>query len=314
LAPDQRMSGEPLPDIRPSTSIDRRRDAYQSMLNQYLAVDAQINRLMDTLEASPNWDKTMVVVTADHGITFVPGVGHRRIDPAAPGTIDDVFRVPLFVRYPGQDSAVIDDCPALLFDVLPTVAAAVGLTPRWNVDGVDLASRCPTRAVRPASWSTGETTLSTGVDGLMARVRWYGDWVNPDGSADDIYRIGPYGGLVGTPVPDSAPVDTGIEWYLNNADAFANVSGARFGAVPTRAVGRMTAKRPVAPDEEVLVAVDGVFVGVVREAADLVPGRRTYFAASLMSRLISAGSHEVSLWSVRGGASPVVARLGPQTR
>jgi hypothetical protein len=306
------MSPPPIPDIRPSTSIDRRRDAYQSMLNQYLAVDAQIGRLMDSLEASPNWDKTMVVVTADHGITFVPGVGHRKTDPTQPGTIDDVFRVPMFVRYPGQDSAVTDDCPALSLDLMPTVAEATGLTPGWTTDGVNLAARCPTRTSRPATWSDGATTLATEVDGLMDRVRWYGDWVNPDGDADDIYRVGPYGGLVGTPVPDSAPVDNGIEWYLNNADAFANVSGERYGIVPTRAVGRMTVRRAVAPDEEVLVAVDGVFVGVVREVSELVPGRRTYFAASIMSRLIGAGSHEVTLWSVRGGMSnPVLSRLGP---
>jgi hypothetical protein len=315
LAPDQRMSTTPIPDIRPSTSIDRRRDAYQSMLNQYLAVDAQINRLMDTLEASPNWDKTMIVVTADHGITFVPGVGHRKTDPSAPGTIDDVFRVPMFVRYPGQRTGEVNDCPALSIDLLPTVAEATGLTPGWSPDGVNLASTCPTRATRPATWSDGATTLSTGVEDLMARVHWYGDWVRPDGVADDIYRIGPYGSLVGTPAPDSAPVDTGIEWYFNNAGAFSNVSSERFGLVPTRAVGRMTARRPVAPDEEVLVAVDGVFVGIVREVSELVPGRRTYFAASLMSRLIGAGSHEVSLWSVRGGAAnPVLSRLGPATK
>lgn len=315
LAPDQRMSAPPIPDIRKSTSVDRRRDAYQSLLNQYIAVDAQVGRLVDALKASPRWDKTMVVVTADHGITFVPGVGHRKTDPAIPGTFDDLFRVPMFVRFPGQDSASVNDCAALSLDIVPTVASAIGFEPTWSTDGVDLAETCPERPSRDVSWLEGKATVTTGVEAVAARVDWYGEWVSPDGSADDIYRIGPYGALVGTKAPDDAPVDDAIEWYLNNADAFADVSGERFGAVPTRAVGRMTARREIAADEEVLVAVDGVFVGVVREAADLVLGRRSYFSASLMSRLIGAGSHEVSLWIASGGEeTPSLARLAPSSK
>ncbi|MFM6977948.1 MAG: sulfatase-like hydrolase/transferase, partial [Micrococcales bacterium] len=60
-------------DPRPITSVDRRRDAYQSHLRQFVAVDSVIGDLVNTIKSSGNWDSTMIVVTADHGLTFCQG-------------------------------------------------------------------------------------------------------------------------------------------------------------------------------------------------------------------------------------------------
>ena len=48
--------------------------------------------------------------------------------------------------------------------------------------------------------------------------------------------------------------------------------------------------------EEVLVAVDGVFVAEAPEVVHVKAGDTAYFSASVMSRLVAAGSHSVSLW------------------
>lgn len=312
LAPDQRRSGKPIPDIRPPSVEDRRRDAYQSFLNQYVALDAEIGKMVDSLSASPNWSRTMLIVTADHGLTFVPGESYRdQVNPRNPQTLDDIYRVPLFIRYPGQLSGDVNDCTATVVDILPTVAGAVGIRPTWTVDGSNLQDSCPLRPSRTVTWIKGQAELATDTAGLTDRVRYYDAWVDADGDVDDIYRVGPAGSLLGTSVPERADVDTSMTWSLSAKESFSGVSGERFGAVPTRAVGRITARSSIAATTEVLVAVDGRFVGEVPEVAGLKNGQTTYFAASLMSRLIGPGDHTVELWSaVPDGGTFVLRKLG----
>lgn len=298
LAPDQRKSQKMTADPRPDTIADRRRDNYQSHLNQYVAIDGVIGRMVDRLATSAAWSKMMVIVTADHGITFVPGQSYRdRVNPRNASTLDDIYRVPLFVKYPGQTAAIQDDCAASTIDLVPTIEATVGLRSGWTMDGVDLRTGCPTSREREVTWPDGATTMTAGAAEMAKRVAWYGRWVDSDGDVDAIYRTGPAGALVGTTVPVGAAPDRRFEWRLSNAAEFEAVGSAPFESVPTRAVGEIKAADAVPDDVEVLVAVDGVIVGEVREASGMRAGVWSHFSASLMSRLIGAGAHEVTLWS-----------------
>ena len=316
LAPDQRMSARTASDYRSGTLEDKRRDMYQSLLNQYLAVDAQVSSLVDGLRASPRWDRTLLLVTADHGITLTPGASTRdKIDPNNVAAIDDIYRVPLFVKIPGQAAGAVDDCPATVLDIVPTIAGALGVAPDWPLDGVDLASGCPERETRTVTWIDGSLDLPFGVDALRERVAFYDQWVDANGDADDVARTGPYGALVGTVVPSDAPTENAGKWTLTNIGAFSRVTSGRFGSVPTRATGIITARRELADDEEILIAVNDRFVGVVREAADLGSWRSTLYSVSLLSRFIEPGNNDVTMWLVSGDVTaPTVTRLGPRSR
>ncbi len=314
LAPDQRIAAKAANDYRPGTLEDKRRDMYQSHLNQYAALDAQIESLVAGLKATARWDKTMLIVTADHGITFVPGASARdTIDFANSAAVDDIYRIPLFIKMPGQSNGAIDDCPATVLDIVPTVASRLGAVPDWPVAGADLARGCPERPSREITWIEGSARATFGVDALRARVAFYDQWIDADGDADDISRTGPYGDLVGTMAPDDAPTENAVRWTLSNSDAFDTVTGGRFGSVPTRATGVITARREFADDEEILIAVNGRFVGVIREVAGLGAWRSTLYSASLLSRVMGPGDNEVILWTVRGGEAPTFVRLGPRS-
>lgn len=309
LAPDRRKSQKMTADPRPDTVVDRRRDNYQSHLNQYVAIDGVIGEMVETLSGSPAWSRTMVIVTADHGITFVPGQSYRdRVNPRNSATLDDIYRVPLFVKYPDQTTAATDDCAASTLDLVPTIEAVIGLRSGWTMDGVDLRVQCPDSREREITWPEGATTVSAGTAELAERVAFYGRWVDPDGDVDAIYRTGPAGALVGRAVPVDAPVDARFEWRLANGAEFEAVGSAPFEPVPTRAVGEIRAVGAVADDVEVLVAVDGVIVGEVREAAGMPRGVWSHFSASLMSRMIGAGAHDVTLWSATPEGDSYVLR------
>jgi hypothetical protein len=307
------MSARPDNDPRPVTNLDRRRDAYQSHLRQYVAVDSVIGDLVRRLKASGRWDSTMIVVTADHGLTFVPGESYRDVvNVGNPQTLDDIYRVPLFVKYPGQSAGRIDDCPVSSVDILPTVLAAVGVETGWGFDGADLAASCPHRPVRTVRWPKGRFDLTTGVAELRDRVAYYGKWVDADGDASDIVRGGLSGSLVGSRVPDNPERETAVSWTVANRSAFDSVGEGRFASVPTRAFGTVRTSRTIDRSTEGVVEVDGVFVGVVSELAGLAAGSSSYFVAPVETSLLSgAGAHSVRLWTATwAGGSVSLRRVG----
>ena len=215
---------------------------------------------------------------------------------------------------PGQAGGTVDDCAVTVLNIVPTIARSLGVSPDWELAGADLARGCPDRKTRTVTWLTGTIEQAFGVDALLDRVGYYDRWVDADGSADDIARAGPYGSLIGTTVPVNAPTENAVKWTLSNHAAFDRVTSGRFGSVPTRATGMITARRELAVDEEILIAVNDRFVGVVREAAGLGAWRSTLYSSSLLSRLIADGENDVTLWTVRRGASaPVFVQLGPRS-
>lgn len=308
LAPDGRRSRAIPTDKRSNEIVDRVRDEYQAHLLQYAATDVLIGDLVASLRRSANWDRTLLVVTADHGITFEPGESKRKtIDPTATGTLEDVFRVPLFVKYPAQSGAQVSDCPASGVDLLPTVIAATGIDPGWILDGVDLGSTCPQRPGRRIVWPDGSATMSSGFAAAVERAARYDEWVDADGTVDDIVRSGVHGSLVGTRVPDgTATLETALAWSLDRPDDFTRVGEGQFGFVPTQVQGRVTAARDFGPDEEGLLVVNGTVVGVVSEVARLRRGESTTFRSTLLARAIPRGRHTVKLWLASGSGTSVM--------
>jgi hypothetical protein len=73
MLPDLRANTatEYLGDLNPSEGLAARAD-YQKYLYQLGGVDAMISSLINRMEKAGIWDKSLVVVTADHGISFEP--------------------------------------------------------------------------------------------------------------------------------------------------------------------------------------------------------------------------------------------------
>ena len=301
LAPDGRRSRAIPTDKRSNEIVDRVRDEYQAHLLQYAATDTLVGDLVSSLKRSSNWDRTLLIVTADHGITFEPGESKRKtIDPTARGTLEDIYRVPLFVKFPGQLAPSTSDCPASGVDLLPTVIAATGLDPGWELDGVDLGATCPERSSRRVVWPDGEMDITSSFASAVERARRYDAWVDAEGDVDDIVRVGVHGSLVGTRVPTGATPDDGLQWSLDRPDDFRRVGEGQFGFVSTQVQGTVTATRDVGADEEGLLVVDGVVVGVVSEVAGLRRGQSTVFRSTLLARAIQPGRHTVEMWLARG--------------
>jgi arylsulfatase A-like enzyme len=101
-------------------------------------IDLQLRGLFDHLRDRGIWDRTIVVVTADHGEAFY----ERGVAAHGGAIVPEVARVPLLVRIPGNAPA--DDArPAQILDIPPTVCHALGLPVHPSFQGIDLLAGDP---------------------------------------------------------------------------------------------------------------------------------------------------------------------------
>ena len=92
----------------------------------------QAERLAQHAVEGQLWDKALVVVTADHGVSFRGGDLRRR--PTRTNLAELAF-TPLFMKLPGEDQGRVVDTHVQTIDILPTMAAALGIKIPWKTDG-----------------------------------------------------------------------------------------------------------------------------------------------------------------------------------
>ena len=276
-------------------------EARQRHLLQLQYADRLLGDALDRLQAESWWDDALVVVTADHGISFTDEQSLRGVSE---GNAAEVLWVPLFVKYPGQRAGVVDDRDAETLDIVPTVADVVGADLPWSVDGVSLLGEPQERPARTVDWSGNEIE---GVDGVATvdRDENFALVLGAEGPAagapaddpDALLRLGPYGALVGTEV-DPQQVDraaTPPEMTNRYTAAGAVPPGAT--ELPAFVEGEW--RGPTA--DWVAVAVDGTIAGVGPVIDD---GRGGWaFWTMLAERLVGPGEHEMEVFRVTGPAA-----------
>jgi hypothetical protein len=171
--------------------------AQQRHLLQVGFVDRLLGELVARLEQVGLYDRSLLIVTSDHGISFRPGTQFRRPSRAAP---EEVALVPLFVKLPHQESGRRDELPVKSTDVLPTVAGVVGVELSGSVEGCSLlVESCDRRKSRlffapePLDVDPALHTLRSGIDRKHAIF---------GSGTDDLYRIGRHGDLLGRPISE----------------------------------------------------------------------------------------------------------------
>ncbi|MSO78360.1 MAG: hypothetical protein EXQ79_01995 [Acidimicrobiia bacterium] len=225
----------------------------QRLVLQTMRVDVLVGQLLDRLERTGLIDDALVVVTADHGVSFDPG--KRRRDASTARGRDGLLPVPLFVKYPGQATAEVDRRDAKTIDVLPTIVDTLGidLPSGWHFDGRSLIGPKPMHSRMPF-------IDGTSYPGPVRARRIAADldtFLVSDGGPHDPFRIGPYGELVNEPVTSltlASPAGTvhADKWPAYDHINFNKVVPSLFEAT---VIG-------VEPGQWVAVALNGIIAGV----------------------------------------------------
>lgn len=179
---------------------------YQAHSLQTGALDGAIADLIDHLDALGTWDDTMLVVAADHGTGLLPPDFNRDVTDR---NIEEVLRVPLFVKAPGQDAGEVRDDVAMLIDVLPTLVDLLGIQTNWQFEG---------RSLFDGSSPEVEPRVSTSVDAVIELAERHAENFPREGWLG-LAAVGRHAELIGRPI---SAFDTGepsdLAWSIDRQD------------------------------------------------------------------------------------------------
>ena len=263
---------------------------YQRHLYQLGFLDAMLGRLFDRLDETGQWEETMIVVVADHGASFVPGQ-HRRWPKA--DNLDDLYRIPLMIKYPSQESGAVDDTPVFGLDIVPTIVDVLGVEVDWTFDGISLLEVDGTdRPHEPIWWCCSRDGADTDLSVLFDQVERNREWVPDQSSWLAVASAGPYGHLIGEPLADLEVVqDDSLVWSL---DRGADLAEADFdsGIVQTLLTGRVELPTGIASDD-VLIVANGQVAGFGFVTRDSVGSGA--LRGLLAEELIEDGYNEIDI-------------------
>ena len=126
--------------------------AFQRYLLQVEFLDSLLGDLVEHLKELGWYDRTTIVVTADHGVAFRPDLPRR---VAVPENEIDVVPVPILIKAPGQQAGVRVQQPVSVLDLVPTLASLFDLEIGWPTQGRALLERKNGRVELANESSTG---------------------------------------------------------------------------------------------------------------------------------------------------------------
>lgn len=282
--------------------------AHQRTLLQIGYTDRLVGRMLDRLESTGTFDKTLIVIVADHGESF--DVKKTPAKAFAPGTlswrravtaqnIHDIAPVPLFVKYPNQDKGKVDRRYVKTIDILPTIADTLGIKLPFKVDGRSLRDEAyqgrPDVEVEQTSGKRVKMSISDFVSrkraSLERRLTLFGA-----GSWKPVYDLGPRPDLIGRDSAGAAALG-GVAAKVQFGDRFREVQPSS-GTVPGHVRGQISGNLPAG--SPLAFALNGrvVSTGTSFKAV----GRfGVEFASVLPPDGFKAGRNRVDVFAVKGG-------------
>lgn len=289
---------------------------YQRHLLQVEFVDALLARLLARLKEQGLYDRSLIIVTADHGVSFRPGRPWKGLDEM---TLPDIMAVPLFIKAPGQQSGRIDDRNMQAIDVLPTVADMVGVRLRSAVDGASALGTASTgtrKIIRHSGatreWQIETADLAAGRTEAIAR-RWRlfgatGTSPVPPGMSRD---------LLGRPAPAAGAVTAApVQVLLEQPQRFRHVDLSA-PVLPLHLAGRVLDAEGRPRAATLAVAVNGTIRAVTRTLEGLHATYPGTFGAFLEAGTLRAGRNDLQVFVVSndGGELQLASSSGdrPET-
>ena len=274
----------------------------QRILLQIGFVDHEIGRMLDGMEKQGILDESLIVITADHGLSSQVGVDNRRV--ASEENVDEVAPVPLFIKAPGQSRGRTVRSYVRTTDVVPTIADVLGLRMPYRADGRSAFSETVRRRrslvmVRRdfgADIKVPAKVLERRRRALLLdRLKRFGsgDWAS-------LYTgVGPNRKLLGRAVAEPAPKRAGkVRATIAGARAVRAVR-KRSVLLPTQVAGPVTGG-DAGDRRDIAVAVNGRIEAVSRTFY-LRGSSQESFAVNVPEVSLKPGRNRVEVFEVLGG-------------
>lgn len=289
--------------------------ARQRYLLQTQTLDALVGKVTDRLREIGAYDDSLIVLTADHGVSFDAGHSRRAPDRS---NYEDILWVPLVMKYPGNIGAgSTDDRTARSIDILPTIADSLKVKIPWKIDGVSLLRR------EREEDSLKVLKFATNLQTLKGK------------SKNDFFRryaeIPGFQRVLAAPTISLGSRDDLRLYGYGSASEFHSLVGRDAGPLvrgdPELASGWLTwvkasdgstapwtfVRRTLTDKDQAVIAivVNGKVAGLGRSSTDLLGNQRVSIIAA--PSLFKTGSNTVGTFSVEGDPTdPVLKYAGVQ--
>jgi hypothetical protein len=276
----------------------------QAHLLQLAYTDRLLGDVIDRMEKQGIWDDSLVVVTADHGESFVPGTAGRRLTRGA-DTEAQVAWVPVFLKEPRQTKGTTSDANWEQVDLLPTMADVLDTDVPFKVDGISQLSGTRGRTRKTFYNSPGDRMEFPAAPGFRIVLDGVTDTlVRGSLGQDGLYVMGRRPDWIGKKVSGLTSIGVDVSGasslmsaQLSSELDFDAVDPAG-GLVPALVTGQLERSAGRGP---VVIAVNGTVAAV----SEVYPeAGKPSFAGFVNDKLFKAGKNDVKLYEVVGDADP----------
>ena len=279
---------------------------YHRYLLQVRYVDTLLGKLVARLREVGIYDDALVVITADHGASLQPSLSFRQ--PEDYFSFVDIAQVPLFIKQPAQRQGDVVDVNVEVIDIVPTLAAELGIALPWSPDGANVLD--PAHAPRPSKvvfYAGASRQMEVNGDlraGLIENAARKFEWF----ATDDLLDATPtpdrrYGDLIGrAAAPLRATRRAEFEVVVDTLPLLRDVD-PQADFVPAHLTGAVAGLSDGAPAPTLAIALNGVVVAVTRPYAFPVVGRREAWEAIIHPRWLVQGPNTLEVFEIRANSS-----------
>ncbi len=278
---------------------------YQRHLLQVGFADTLLGNLLNRLKAVGLYDRSLIVITADHGVSFLPNDSRRQLTET---NFSDIMFVPLFIKPPHQQKGTINDHPMEVVDILPTLADILKIRLPWAIEGRSAFNAVsPGRNKKFFSFRNIEERLTFDPGMLEARSTTLKRKLTLFGSgrdkSDGLFGVGPHKEFIGHRVDKmniSKEADVAIE--LDFPNLFLKVDPGT-GFVPAHITGRVHTKplHSKRKEEEPLhlaIAINGTISAVTQTWTFPEKGEMGRWSAMVDESVFRPGQNDVEVFLI----------------
>ena len=266
---------------------------WQRYLLQLQYADRCLGRILDRLEAINQFDRSLVIVVADHGMAFVPGQERRTPTNA---TVGDLMSVPLFIKLPEQKIGQTSDLNVETIDVLPTISDIIKLPLTDAVDGESLVN--PNFHERPRKTMSIEGNQMIVVDPEFSQ-RF--DYVHrmvavfgTGGQDDRLWNLNTIPELAGKEIAASniGPVS---QWTVNLERGGEKYDAARPDFIPSYYLGSLEGPKIKSP-VQIAIAINGRIAATTRTSTN--PATPSEWTVLLREEFFTSEAYTTQLFEI----------------
>ncbi len=268
------------------------REPYQRHILQSMFADRLLSNAIEKLKQENIFDRSIIIVTADHGASFKHDEAYRE---TSQNNYADIMDVPLFIKYPGQNNAIINTNRLQLTDVIPIIFNVLDSKYPWNIDGTyPDDSTTHTSNKLPIVKENGTTSYIThNPDKKLETIEWKSKIIGNIG-VSGIYGGPEHWHLIGQRINMECAREITDARIIDEEKNFSEVDLSSNKIISSIKV--TTPASPLAENEVLAVSINSNIAAII--TSNLIPTNTDYMYTMIDPQQIKSGDNHVNVYAL----------------